>query len=72
MVKTKLEMDFLDDQNKNHRISMADPRADLSDVEVFEAMDTLLAAGIFQSRNGSLVDKVGARIVTTTVDEMTV
>jgi hypothetical protein len=41
-------------------------------VEVFEAMDTLLAAGIFQSRNGSLVDKVGARIVTTTVDEMTV
>lgn len=71
MVKTKLEMDFLDDQNKNHRISIADPRADLSDVEVFEAMDTLLAAGIFQSSNGSLVDKVGARIVTTTVDEMT-
>jgi len=72
MVTTKLEMEFLDDQNKNYRISIAEPRADLTDMEVFAAMDTLLAAGVFQSRNGSLVDKVGARIVTTTVDEMTV
>jgi len=72
MVTTKLEMEFLDDQNKNYRISIGEPRADLTDMEVFAAMDTLLAAGVFQSRNGNLVDKVGARIVTTTVDEMTV
>jgi hypothetical protein len=72
MVKTKLEMDFLDDQNKNYRISINEPRADITDMEVFAAMDTLLGAGIFQSRNGDLVEKVGARVVTTTVDEMTV
>lgn len=72
MVTTKLEMEFLDDQNKNYRISIGEPRPDLTDIEVFAAMDTLLAAGVFKSRNGSLVDKVGARIVTTTVDEMTV
>ncbi|WP_409227724.1 DUF2922 domain-containing protein [Gudongella sp. SC589] len=72
MVKTKLEMDFLDDQNKNYRISINEPRADITDMEVFAVMDTLLGAGIFQSRNGDLVEKVGARVVTTTVDEMTV
>ncbi len=72
MVTTKLEMDFLDDQNKNYRISISEPRADLTDMEAIAAMDTLLAAGVFQSRNGDLVGKVGARIVTTTVDEMVV
>ncbi|WP_422486362.1 DUF2922 domain-containing protein [Gudongella sp. DL1XJH-153] len=72
MVTTKLEMDFLDDQNKNYRISISEPRADLTDMEAIAAMDSLLAAGVFQSRNGDLVGKVGARIVTTTVDEMVV
>lgn len=72
MIKKKLEMDFLDNINKNHRISLNDPKADLTDIEVFAVMDVILGANVFQSRNGDLVDKVGARIVTTSVDEMEV
>ena len=70
MIKKKLEMDFLDSLNKNHRISLNDPKADLTDIEVFAVMDILIGADVFQSRNGDLVGKVGARIVTTSVDEM--
>ena len=72
MIKKKLEMYFLDNINKNHRISLNDPKADLTDIEVFAVMDVILGANVFQSRNGDLVDKVGARIVTTSVDEMEV
>ncbi|MGM0397318.1 MAG: DUF2922 domain-containing protein [Bacillota bacterium] len=72
MIKTKLEMDFLDVLNKNYRISINDPRADLTDIEVFASMDSILGTNVFESRNGNLVDKVGARVVTTQIDEMAV
>jgi len=62
MVTTKLEMEFLDDQNKSHRISIGEPRADITDMEVFAAMDTLLAAGVFQSRNGNFETRIGIQI----------
>ncbi len=72
MAKVKLEMDFLDSLNKNYRISLNDPRTDLTDAEVFAVMDQLLATNVFKSNNGDLVGKVGARVVTTNVEEMEV
>ena len=72
MAKVRLEMDFLDALNKNYRISVNEPRADVTDVEVFAVMDQLLAANVFKSNNGDLVAKVAARVVTTNVNEMEV
>lgn len=72
MAKVKLEMDFLDALNKNYRISINDPRPDLTDTEVFAAMDQVLTANVFKSNNGDLLEKVAARLVTTSVEEMEV
>lgn len=70
MAKTKLEMDFLDVLNKNYRMSIDDPRADLVATEVADAMTAIVTAGVFTSTNGSLTGTVGARVVTTTVNEL--
>ena len=70
MANVKLEMDFLDALNKNYKISINDPRSDLTDVEVFAAMDQLLTANVFKSNNGDLIEKVSARVVTTSIEEM--
>lgn len=70
MIKTKLEMDFLDALNKNFRISLDDPREDLSDTEVSDVMSDIMIANVFESKNGDLIEVVGARVVTTTITEM--
>lgn len=70
MDKTKLEMDFLDASNKNYRMSIEAPRADLTATEVSDAMGVIVSAGVFKSTNGDLVGAVGARVVTTTVSEL--
>ena len=72
MAKVKLEMDFLDALNKNYRISLSDPRSDLTDTEVFAVMDQVIATNVFKSNNGDLLAKVAARVVTTNVEEMEV
>ncbi|MDY0235537.1 MAG: DUF2922 domain-containing protein [Gudongella sp.] len=72
MANVKLEMDFLDALNKNYRISINDPRSDVTDTEVFAVMDQLLTANVFKSNNGDLIAKVAARVVTTDVEEMEV
>ena len=72
MAKVKLEMDFLDALNKNYRMSLNDPRTDLTDTEVFTVMDQLITANVFKSNNGDLIEKVAARVVTTSVEEMEV
>ena len=72
MAKVKLEMDFLDALSKNYRMSINDPRADLTDTEVFAVMDQLITANVFKSNNGDLIEKIAARVVTTSVEEMEV
>lgn len=70
MDKTRLEMDFLDDLNKITRINLDDPRADLIPTEVQEAMDNIIAHNIFASKAGDFVAAGGARVITTSVNEM--
>lgn len=70
MIKVKLEMDFTDALNKNYRISLNNPRADLTDSQVFDAMDEIVTANAFKSNNGDLVAREAARIITTSVEEL--
>jgi len=69
MVKTKLEMDFLDALNKSYRVSIDEPREDLTEFEVADIMDDIVTANVFESKNGSLMGTVGARVVTITVTD---
>lgn len=70
MENTRLEMDFLDELNKRVRISIDDPRSDISENEIKTAMETIIAQNIFISNEGDLVSIDGARLVRTTVTEM--
>ena len=69
-MKTKLEMDFIDETNKRFRLSIDDPKEDLDILQVETAMDTVIANNIFVSDGVDLIGYDAARIITTTVEEM--
>lgn len=68
-VKTKLVMTFKSSDDKNISISVDDPREDLSEREIKEAMDTILEKDIFSPNGGSLVSAVSAKVVQTDTTE---
>ena len=68
MEKTKLELEFLDIVGKKFVISLDGPRADLTPLEVVEAMNAILTYNIFASPAGNLEVASDARIITTTVN----
>jgi hypothetical protein len=70
MEKTKLEMDFLDSLNKVVKISLDDPRTDLVPSEIQSAMENIIAQNIFTSKDGDLVAVGGARVITTSINEL--
>ena len=70
MIKTRLEMEFKDIEGKKFSISLDDPREDLTEIEVKTAMDQVVDKNIFFTKEGDVVETVGARIVTTTVEEL--
>mgnify|MGYP000999507045 CR=1 FL=1 len=72
MIKTRLEMEFKDIEGKKFSISLDDPREDLTEIEVKTAMDQVVDKNIFFTKEGDVVETVGARIVTTTVEELAI
>ena len=68
-VKTKLVMTFKSSDDKSVSISVDDPREDLSESEIKEAMDTILEKDIFSPNGGSLVSAVSAKVVQTDTTE---
>lgn len=72
MEKTKLEMEFLDEANKKFVISIEQPRIDITPEEVSQAMDAIIASNIFASDMLDLVKANDARIVTTTVNNLSI
>lgn len=58
-----LELFFLNEEGTKVKISVDDPRAGLSQVEIEEAMDSIIAANIFTSKGGNFITKDSARIV---------
>ncbi len=66
----KLEMTFNNSAGTSTKISVDNPRADLTDVEVQAAMTAIVNANIFNSAGGDLLSYKSARIVSTTVTEL--
>jgi len=67
-----LEMTFVADDGKKVTISVPSPRANMTESEVNNAMNQLIAADIFSDNHGSLIEKSGARTVTRTIETIQV
>lgn len=72
MEKTKLEMEFLDEANKKFVISIDEPRSDITPEEVSQAMATIINCNVFNSKMLDLVKANDARIVSTTVNKLSI
>jgi hypothetical protein len=67
---TRLRMSFLNSLNRTTSMSLDDPKADLTPIQVQAVMDDIIAKNIFNSSGGDLVSVKGAEVVTTTVNEL--
>ena len=63
-----LQMIFRNEEGRNATISVADPNAELTPLEVETVMDSIISRNIFNSSGGDLEAKVRAQIVSRTVD----
>ena len=68
-VKKKLMMTFKTDEDKNLSISLDDPRQNLTEQEIQNAMNIILNNDIFAPNGETLVSLVGAKIVETGTTE---
>ena len=68
-VKKKLMMTFKTDEDKNVSISLDDPRENLTEQEIHDAMNIILNNDIFAPNGETLVSLVGAKIVETGTTE---
>jgi len=66
----RLEMTFQTAGGGRMRISLLDPREDLTAAEVEAAMNTIIAKNIFTSTTGDATGILGARIVSRDVQEL--
>ncbi len=72
MLTKRLELQFLNEAGTRATIGLADPKEDLTDLEVKGAMEAILAEDVFTSPRGDLVAVAGARIVSREITEFTV
>lgn len=63
--KSTLQLDFMTDQNKAVRISIANPKQPVDATAVDSALDLIVAKGIFNFTQGAITEKVGAQLVQT-------
>ena len=68
-VKKKLMMTFKTDEDKNVSISLDDPRENLTEQEIQNAMNIILNNDIFAPNGETLVSLVGAKIIETGTTE---
>ncbi|MGO1653115.1 DUF2922 domain-containing protein [Senegalia sp. (in: firmicutes)] len=68
----KLELIFKNQMDRTSRISVDEPREDLTEFEITEAMNALIEKNIFKTSGGDLKTISGARIITTQIEELTV
>jgi len=71
MAKRRLEMVFKNQKDKTSRLSIDNPREDITESEIRTAMENIVATNIFETADGDLVSVVSARIVSTEVEEFT-
>jgi hypothetical protein len=63
-------MSFKNTADNTASYSIDDPRPDVTDVEVQAVMDDMLAKNIFNTSGGDLVSVAGAKVTTTTINEL--
>lgn len=68
-VKKKLLMTFKTTDNKNVSISVDEPREDITEEEIHNAMTTILNKDIFFPNGSTLLSLVGAKVVETGTTE---
>ena len=64
-ITKKLVMTFKSSDDKKISISVDDPRENLTENEIKEAMDTIIEKNIFSPNGASLVESVSAKVVLT-------
>jgi len=72
MLTKRLELQFLDEAGTRTTIGFLDPRDNLTDAEVRNAMETILIEDVFASPRSDLTAIAGARIVAREVIEFSV
>ncbi len=71
MAKKRLEMVFKNQKDKTSRLSLDNPREDVTESDIRAAMENIVATNVFETADGDLVSVVLARIVSTDVEEFT-
>lgn len=69
MANRRLEMVFKNQKDKTSRLSIDNPREDITESDIRTAMENIVATNIFETADGDLVSVVSARIVSTDVEE---
>ncbi|MTI65556.1 MAG: DUF2922 domain-containing protein [Firmicutes bacterium] len=67
---SKLEMIFKNQTDSKARITIDQPRSDLTQLEVETAMNDIIAKNVFNSNGGDFVAISGARVVTTQINDL--
>lgn len=65
MDKRNLELEFKNAEGRNCKVSIDDPKEDLTDEVVRTAMENIISQNIFETSGGELKLVVGADIVVT-------
>lgn len=60
MTKTRIKMQFKDESGSTRIITIDRPREDITDTDIKNAMEEILAAKALSTKNGLLVAKVKA------------
>lgn len=68
-IETKLVMTFLNTLGKKVSLFVTDPREDLTEEEIKNAMDVIIEKNIFEPNGVDIVASVDARIVQTETTE---
>ena len=64
-IKTRLVMTFKSSDDKKVSITVDNPREDLGEREIKEAMNTIIEKDVFSPNGGSLVQAISAKVVQT-------
>jgi hypothetical protein len=68
MAKT-LELEFVTELGKSARLTVENPKEPIEEAAVKNAMEEIIASGVFTSANGNFVSVKGARVVDRNVTE---
>lgn len=64
-----IRMIFKDSGGSNFTIRIPDPKDNITEQEILNAMDTIINQNIFQGRTGDLLEKVDARVIETNISD---